>query len=253
MRRPRARLLSRSRMILASGIEKSPAKPRLGGVFPTANAAMTLGTEEFGMHHFILGDFFVAELSPCRFDCNRMFLSVKHATNGGGAVAARDTAGAKEKINIEILQRKWPGVFRLNNRRKGVAGTEVTMNWKGYGIVTEEAASKDKKVTGEDTPKKETVSKDKKVRSKKETPIKVQKPHVKKPRDFGKFTSSAVVKYTNKVANSDCLNERCSKLHLKTIFDAIGMQYKGSSGDFKTYKMADLNYDINGGRLEIVQ
>merc|ERR1711957_370933 len=170
MRRPRARLLSRSRMILASGIEKSPAKPRLGGVFPTANAAMTLGTEEFGMHHFILGDFFVAELSPCRFDCsmtlkedydytcshikthgsvlrcNRMFLSVKHATNGGGAVAARDTAGAKEKINIEILQRKWPGVFRINNKRKAVAGTEVTMNWKSYGNVTEEAVSKDMKV-----------------------------------------------------------------------------------------------------------
>ena len=97
----------------------------LASVFPTANAAMTLGTEKSGKHHFILGDFFVAELSPCRFDCglnlkkdydytcshikthgsvlrcNKMVLS---ATNEGGAVAAHDMAGAKEKMNIEILQ-----------------------------------------------------------------------------------------------------------------------------------------------------
>merc|ERR1719331_2162772 len=138
-------------------MRSSPAKPKLGGVFPTANATLTLGTDEFSTEHFILGDFFVAEpSSPCRFDntmtlkedydytcshiskhgsvlrCNRMFLTVKHSTNAGGAVAARDAAGAKEKYNVAVLQRKWPGVFRINNNRKVIAGTEVVMNWNGY-------------------------------------------------------------------------------------------------------------------------
>jgi len=248
--------LAAAQFMLAK-MRADPAKPRLAGVFPTENAAMTLGTEEFGRQHFILGDFFVAELSPCRFDCsmtlkedydytcshikthgcvlrcNRMFLSVKHATNAGGAVAARDTAGAKEKMNIEILQRKWPGVFRMNNRRKGVADTEVTMNWKGYGNVTEQSAPKSTKVG-----------------SKIEGAMKVHKLRLKKPH---KFAPSAVVKYTNKVAKSDCLNKRCSKLHLKTVADAIGMKYKGTGGVEKTYNMSDLTYDVNGGRLQVAR
>jgi len=121
-------------------------KPQLAGVFPTANAAMCLGSEEFGLQHFILGDFFVAlPSSPCRFDenmtlkedygytcehikkhgcvlrCNRLLLSVKHATNPGGAVDARDKKGAKERANIAILQKNYPGVFRINTKRKGAA------------------------------------------------------------------------------------------------------------------------------------
>merc|ERR1719215_2290519 len=151
-------------------------KPKLAGVFPTANAAMTLGAEEFGRHHFILGDFFVAEpsskcrfdnsitlfwvtffvaepSSKCRFDnsmtlkedydytCahihahgsvlrfNRMFLQVKHASNAGGAVEERLKAkkGVKERENIAILQRKLPGVFRMNKNRKD-SDSEVVMN-----------------------------------------------------------------------------------------------------------------------------
>merc|ERR1712187_164898 len=105
----------------------------------------------------ILGDFFVTEpSSPCRFDtkmtlkedydftcshihkhgsvlrCNRMFLTAKHSTNAGGAVASRDNAGQKEKLNIRILQSKWPKVFKVNTRRKGVAGTEVQMRWSRF-------------------------------------------------------------------------------------------------------------------------
>lgn len=126
------------------------SKPKLGGVFPQANMAMSVCQEEFGFRHFILGDFFVAEQSsPCRFDntmtlkedydytaahlsthgavlrCNRMLVRVKHATNAGGAVSSRDSAGAKERANIAILQRKWPGVFSLNGRRSN----EVVMSW----------------------------------------------------------------------------------------------------------------------------
>merc|ERR1719326_2465550 len=135
---------------LLAKMRSDPKKPQLGGVFPTANGAMTMGTQEYSFYNFILGDFFVVDNSPCRFDntmtlkedydftcshikqhgcvlrCNRMFLSVKHSVNAGGAVAARDQQGVKEKANIAILQSKWPGVFRINTRRKGVADSEVT-------------------------------------------------------------------------------------------------------------------------------
>merc|ERR1719359_2406333 len=134
-------------------MRSDPDKPKLGGIFPTNNAAMTLGCSEFGKNNFILGDFFVAEpSSKCRFDlsmtlkedydytcshlkehgsvlrCNRLFLQVKHATNAGGAVEARDKKGDKERQNIAILQKKWPGVFRINSRRKGAANSEVCLN-----------------------------------------------------------------------------------------------------------------------------
>merc|ERR1719395_187963 len=109
----------------------SPDKPQLGGVFPTANPAMTMCFAEVSTEHFILGDFFVVDSSPCRFDntmtlkedydftcshiskhgsvlrCNRMLLHVKHATNSGGAVAVRDGKGEKERYNIAILQKNW--------------------------------------------------------------------------------------------------------------------------------------------------
>jgi len=51
--------LAAAQFLLAK-MRADPEKPHLGGVFPTANAAMTLGTAEFGKLHFILGDFFVA-------------------------------------------------------------------------------------------------------------------------------------------------------------------------------------------------
>merc|ERR1712048_600212 len=102
----------------------------------------------------ILGDFFVADLSPCRFDesmtlkedydyacshihkhgsvlrCNRMVLTVRHYANEGGAVDNRDAAGKRERANIAILQKKWPGVFKMNVKRKSV---EVLMNWNHHG------------------------------------------------------------------------------------------------------------------------
>merc|ERR1719446_1580778 len=47
--------LAAAQFILAK-MRSDPDKPHLGGVFPTANPAMTLGQEEFGKQHFILGD-----------------------------------------------------------------------------------------------------------------------------------------------------------------------------------------------------
>merc|ERR1719181_510216 len=49
-------------------MRSSPLKPKLAGVLPTGNATMTMGADEFSTQHFILGDFFVADASPCRFD-----------------------------------------------------------------------------------------------------------------------------------------------------------------------------------------
>merc|ERR1712060_603743 len=111
------------------------------------------GTEEFVHEHFILGDFFVVDKSPCRFDttmtlkedydftcahlkkhgsvlrCNRLFISAVHETNTGGAVSERDDAGAKEVENIKILKEKWPGVFRSNGNRGNKSETQVIMCW----------------------------------------------------------------------------------------------------------------------------
>merc|ERR1712217_77401 len=186
--------LAAAQFMLAK-MRASEEKPMLGGVFPTANAAMTLGQAEFGLHHFILGDFFVAEpRSLCRFDtemtlkedydytcshikthgsvlrCNRMFLTVKHQSNSGGAVTNRDSAGTKEKANVAILMYKWPGVFKLNNRRKATAGTEVTMNWGGFG---KEDGGKDKG-KGEDA-KRAAVSAKSLLRKVKKINLKKQK------------------------------------------------------------------------------
>jgi len=140
-----------AQFILAK-MRSSPLKPQLGGVFPTLNAALTMGSDEYGTQNFILGDFFVVDSSPCRFDtqmtlkedydfscahiakhgsvlrCNRMLVHARHATNTGGAVAERDQSGSRERCNIAILQQKWPGVFKLNKKRKD----EVLMSWSGY-------------------------------------------------------------------------------------------------------------------------
>merc|ERR1712048_113256 len=142
-------------------MRSSPLKPKLAGVFPTGNATMTMGSEEYGTQNFILGDFFVADASPCRFDesmtlkedydftcshiakhgsvlrCNRMLLVVRHYANDGGAVDMRDGAGKREKANISILQRKWPGVFKMNVKRP----SEVLMNWNKHGKSTKEDTS----------------------------------------------------------------------------------------------------------------
>ena len=90
------------------------AGAKLCGVYPQANIARAFTQPICTTTHFILGDFFVADLSPVRFDesmtlkedydytcahlaehgqvlrCNRMIIVVKHATNAGGAVSVRD-------------------------------------------------------------------------------------------------------------------------------------------------------------------
>lgn len=128
-------------------------KPHLGGVYMLGSCARTFGAEAFSRNHFIIGDFFVADVSSelkVKFDesmtlkedydfacshiktygsvmrCDRMTLNVKHYSNSGGACSNRDGKGAAERKNIAILMEKWPRAFRLNPKRKN----EVIMRWR---------------------------------------------------------------------------------------------------------------------------
>mmetsp|Transcript_8925 Transcript_8925/g.15760 ORF Transcript_8925/g.15760 Transcript_8925/m.15760 type:complete len:584 (-) Transcript_8925:73-1824(-) len=248
--------LAAAQFILAK-MRADPDKPQLGGVYPTGNAAMTLGAAMFGKEHFILGDFFVAEpSSPCRFDtemtlkedydytcshlqqhgsvmrCQRLFLQVKHSTNAGGAVANRDTAGLKEKQNIAILQRKWPGVFSNNGRRKAVAGSEVVMSWKRHG-------------------KGEQTEKPKKAASLKVTKSLKEKAKPKLKAAASSFPTNATLQFSEKATKKDYINKRCKQCHGKSIGACIGMKYTDNSGKTKNYGYADLKYDIAAGSLSV--
>lgn len=138
-----------ARFLLAK-MRAADTGPRLSGVYPTGNAAFGLQSEAVSTDAFILGDFFVHDRSSVRFDesitlkedydftcshlqqhgavlrCNRLILHVAHETNPGGAVAIRDPRGEKERTNIKILMKKWPGVFKLHGTR---GDTQVTMRW----------------------------------------------------------------------------------------------------------------------------
>eukprot|EP00746_Dinoflagellata_sp_MGD_P165979 gnl/MRDRNA2_/MRDRNA2_95580_c0_seq1.p1 gnl/MRDRNA2_/MRDRNA2_95580_c0~~gnl/MRDRNA2_/MRDRNA2_95580_c0_seq1.p1 ORF type:complete len:919 (+),score=239.47 gnl/MRDRNA2_/MRDRNA2_95580_c0_seq1:78-2834(+) len=138
---------------------------KLGGVFPLANAGRSFVADAYTYHHFILGDFFVAEPSDVRFDknmtlkedydytcshlykygavvrCNRLLITAKHETNHGGACSTRDSEGKEEQKNIAILKEKWPGVFCDNGRR----AHQVVMRWNS--LKRAEMKDPDTKVT----------------------------------------------------------------------------------------------------------
>jgi len=141
--------LAAARFLLAK-MRAAEGQPHLGGVLPTGNSTLAMLAQMTTTDGFILGDFFVHDDSPCRFDetltlkedydftcchlqrhgcvlrCNRLVLKVAHETNPGGAVAVRDSKGENERRNIKILMRKWPGVFKLHSTR---GDTEVKMRW----------------------------------------------------------------------------------------------------------------------------
>lgn len=145
-----------ARFLLAKmrGVPQGSQRPMLGGVFPLGNTGMAFAREAVSPDLFVLGDFFVHDVgSPCRFDprmtlkedydftCthlarhgavlrhNRIMLQVIHETNAGGACSERDAKGHKERENVKILQKKWPGVFHIN-RNRGDDGTQVVMSWR---------------------------------------------------------------------------------------------------------------------------
>eukprot|EP00932_Pfiesteria_piscicida_P016883 SRR837773.3788.p1 GENE.SRR837773.3788~~SRR837773.3788.p1 ORF type:complete len:446 (-),score=102.90 SRR837773.3788:44-1306(-) len=155
-----ARFMLAKLRALKSAAKGGPS-PQLAGVYPLGSCARAFGHDEEGRRHFILGDFFVVDKSPVRFDenmklkedydftcshiakhgsilrLNRLTICAKHATNPGGAVAQRDRKGQEEERNIEILMSKWPRCFRRNPKRKH----EVILRWPGAEVQDEDAAA----------------------------------------------------------------------------------------------------------------
>lgn len=131
------------------GTPEGEARPQLGGVYPLQNMGHSFHSDEFSKRNFILGDFFVVDNSKCRFDftmslkedydftcshlqahgavlrCNRLVIQAKHETNAGGACSVRDSAGERERENIRILQRKWPGAILAHPTR----ANQVVLRW----------------------------------------------------------------------------------------------------------------------------
>mmetsp|Transcript_95320 Transcript_95320/g.199369 ORF Transcript_95320/g.199369 Transcript_95320/m.199369 type:complete len:575 (+) Transcript_95320:228-1952(+) len=142
--------------------------PRLAGVYPLGSCSRAFAGAEVQKQHFIIGDFFVADKSPLRFDqemtlkedydftanhiytygsvlrCTRMTISAKHQTNAGGACAIRDKKGLEEQKNIAILRRKWPRGIRNHPKRKN----EVILQWPADGDVKGERQSSKTPVAG---------------------------------------------------------------------------------------------------------
>jgi hypothetical protein len=138
-----------ARFILAK-LRGHPKKPQLGGVLPHHNPGQAMGLPPVSYENFILGDFFVVDKSPCRFDtrmtlkedydltcahlakhglvlrCNHLMVFAKHETNAGGACSTRDAQGEREQENIRILMEKYPGAFIHNAKRPG----QVVMHWR---------------------------------------------------------------------------------------------------------------------------
>jgi hypothetical protein len=130
----------------------------LGGAYVNANYGWAMGSPPDSNDLFVVGDLMVIDPhSPVLFDeqmtlkedydfscahlqrhkriyrSNRIIVLAAHYTNPGGAVTERDDD--RERYNIAVLQYKWPGVFRLNGKRKRKNAktklvTEVIMLWK---------------------------------------------------------------------------------------------------------------------------
>lgn len=256
--------LAAAQFMLAK-MRSSPAAPKLAGVLPTGNATMTMGCEEFGTDNFILGDFFVADKSPCRFDnsmtlkedydytcshiskhgsvlrCNRMLLTVRHYANEGGAVDNRDAAGKRERANIEILQRKWPGVFKMNVKRNSC---EVLMRWKNHGKPANGKRDVAKDKTKGKVLKSKFLSKTKKVLKAKSSP---------RGLPLG-VSISAKLQYIAKAGEAlEYIKKRCQKCSGRSVEQCLGMPYRDASGNERKYGVSDLKYDLAAGRLKVTR
>eukprot|EP00933_Yihiella_yeosuensis_P037008 TRINITY_DN3084_c1_g1_i2.p1 TRINITY_DN3084_c1_g1~~TRINITY_DN3084_c1_g1_i2.p1 ORF type:complete len:616 (-),score=137.48 TRINITY_DN3084_c1_g1_i2:248-1951(-) len=244
-----------ARFVLAKMRSAEGEKPKLGGVYMLGSCSRSFAGDAFSRHHFILGDFFVVDKgSKVLFDetmklkedydfacahikahgsvmrCNRMTLNVKHYANEGGAVTNRD--GTEEKRNIAILQKKWPGCFRPNPKRKN----EIIMRWKGQP---------EDEDTSENTKPKSGLNKS----SPKKSLTKVMK-KLDKKRSLGPdLRPTAVLKLTGKVAKAPNIAARCKKVAGHTIEQALGMKCSLSSGEACRYKLQDLKYDLFRGFL----
>mmetsp|Transcript_9556 Transcript_9556/g.21323 ORF Transcript_9556/g.21323 Transcript_9556/m.21323 type:complete len:957 (-) Transcript_9556:83-2953(-) len=136
---------------------------KLAGVYPLGNGGRAMRAEPSSSTNFILGDFFAADVSECRFDerlslkedydftashlqrygeafrSNRLIITAKHETNAGGACDVRDAAGERERYNIGILKEKWPGAIGDHPTR----ANQIVLRWKSLRKEKDEAVDKD--------------------------------------------------------------------------------------------------------------
>merc|ERR1712031_83607 len=63
------------------------------------------------------------------------------------------------------------------------------------------------------------------------------------------FPASAVLHFTGSGEGAPYMVKRCKKHNGRTIQQCLGMKYADSSGNQRSYGVADLRYDIKGGRL----
>mmetsp|Transcript_11236 Transcript_11236/g.21198 ORF Transcript_11236/g.21198 Transcript_11236/m.21198 type:complete len:883 (-) Transcript_11236:120-2768(-) len=141
-----------ARFLLAMMRGSGKQSPQLGGVLPHHNPGQAMNADPCTYKGFILGDFFVVDKSPCRFDVrmtlkedydltaahmkahgcvfryNHLCVYAKHETNAGGACSIRDSQGERERENIKILMDKYPGAFRENPKRPN----QVVFMWGGH-------------------------------------------------------------------------------------------------------------------------
>merc|ERR1712032_103249 len=235
------------------------------------SCSRSFSANPFGRHHFILGDFFVVDLpSKVNFDpqmklkedydftcahikahgsvmrCNRMTLNVKHYDNGGGACTNRDKKGEAERRNIEILNQKWPGMFRPNPKRKN----EVIMKWKAAGTPNpnESVDSEDEEdVNGQQSSsagnsRRRDIAKNRCIKG----TVGTKKLSAKKPAVLtGLPPMSAILVSTDKKPKAPYIASRCKRVVGRSVKHAL------SVGGNHAYLPSDLRYDLLRGFLAI--
>eukprot|EP00930_Biecheleria_cincta_P030285 TRINITY_DN2097_c0_g1_i5.p1 TRINITY_DN2097_c0_g1~~TRINITY_DN2097_c0_g1_i5.p1 ORF type:complete len:584 (-),score=108.88 TRINITY_DN2097_c0_g1_i5:270-2021(-) len=238
-------------------------KPQLGGLYPLGSSSRTFAGPEFVKHNFIIGDFFVVDKSKVLFDeemtlkedydftcahikahgsvlrCQRMTLAVKHYSNVGGAVDERDKKGVKERMNIAILNRKWPGCFRANPKRQN----EVIMKWKGSTDQDEDDNDDDQDAENRGSRKKTSMKKTSRV---KQTIMKSFVKNSSGSRIPPDISPKATLALTDTTPSLPKHRVRCKRLAGRTVEQALGTPIQG-----KPYGMADLRYDLKKGNLKL--
>eukprot|EP00927_Polykrikos_kofoidii_P073440 TRINITY_DN69482_c0_g1_i1.p1 TRINITY_DN69482_c0_g1~~TRINITY_DN69482_c0_g1_i1.p1 ORF type:complete len:575 (+),score=102.89 TRINITY_DN69482_c0_g1_i1:85-1809(+) len=252
-----------ARFMLAKLRGSKDMTPKLAGVFPLGSCARGFGGPPEKHRNFILGDFFVADRSPVRFDENmnlkedydftcqhikrhgsvlrleRMTVQAKHQTNAGGACSERDKKGVAEQRNISILQEKWPGVFHMNWKRPN----EVLMRWKKDSDEKEE----DDAVGAESEGGSKKLNK--RVATRRASLKKPGKHVIKAPKFKGLPPTARIVAGT-KVPSSACIQKRCKSVCGKRVGAVVGkIKYVKTNGKSATYGVSDLKYDIMMGVL----
>jgi len=281
---------------------KEERKPKLGGVYMLGSCARTFASDAFSRRHFILGDFFVVDTgSEVRFDssmtlkedydftcahihengsvlrCNRLTLSVKHYSNAGGACANRDKKGLEERKNIDILEWKWPRVFRANPKRKN----EVIMSWPKDGVVVPNsgvkrpgkgAAAEDGGVAPSPGGKrlgqgaatkagvkksvlKRSVEKARKAARSQPEPAEGSgaagaepAPEAKQSAKGVKLAPTAVLNWTGKCSKLPYIAARCRAASGMCVSEVVGaFKFRDANGGQRVYGRADLMYDLRCG------